>query len=246
MPTDSTPRREFLGQIAASAMVLAGACASPGAGPATTPSPAPGSPLPQPSGAEGAPLWDDSWFGRLTAKHKAVFDSPQIEEGLVLANASGYISGMRDAAGAGEHDVQAVVVVRHGAIPMAFNDAMWQKYEIGKDKKIKAPRSDDWATRNPYVSGGGGRGRATDGTSSSADRPQANFAWLASHGHILLGCDLATHNYANVIARNFKLEQRSVYEELKSNLIPGIILQPTGVYAALRAQEAGCQYIRST
>ena len=245
MPNDFTQRREFLGQIAASAMVLAGACASPGAGQSTTPSPVTGSTPPQSGGAQGATEWDDSWFGRLTAKHKAVFDSPQIEDGLVLANASGYILGMRDAAGAGDHDVQAVIVIRHGAIPMAFNDAMWQKYEIGKDKKIKAARSDDWATSNPYLSGGGRRGGSA-GTTGSADRPQANFAWFASHGHILLGCDLATHNYANVIARNFKLEQRNVYEELKSNLIPGIILQPTGVYAALRAQEAGCLYIRST
>ena len=61
----------------------------------------------------------------------------------------------------------------------------------------------------------------------------------------LLACDLATRNYSNVIARNFKLEQRAVYEELKANLVPGFILQPTGVYAALRAQEAGCAYLRS-
>ena len=239
MSSDSTPRREFLGQIAASAIVLAGAgCASPATSGTSAPVPA-GAPS---SGARST-QWDDSWFGRLTAKHKAVFDSPQIEDGLVLANASGYIRGMRDAAGAGDHDVQAVIVVRHAAIPMAFNDTMWQKYEIGKDKKIKAPRSEDWATRNPYLAGGGGRGGAA---ADSADRPQPNFAWLASHGHILLACDLATRNYSNVIARNFKLEQRAVYEELKASLIPGMILQPTGVYAALRAQEAGCAYIRST
>jgi hypothetical protein len=238
MNNDATPRREFLGQIAASAIVLAGAaCATPGAGQTTAPSP-------NGAGAQTT-QWDDSWFGRLTAKHKAVFDSPQIEDGLVLANASGYIRGMRDAIGAGDHDVQTVIVVRHAAIPMAFNDAMWQKYEIGKDKKIKAPRSEDWATRNPYVTGGGG-GRGGAAGADSADRPQGNFAWLASHGHILLACDLATRNYSNVIARNFKLEQRAVYDDLKANLVSGFILQPTGVYAALRAQEAGCAYIRST
>lgn len=245
MQSDSTPRREFLGQIAASAMVLAGACASPRAGQSTTPSPTPTSPPPQSGGPQAPTVWDDSWFGRLTAKHKAVFDSPQIDGGLVLINASGYVRGMRDAAGAAVHDVQAVIVIRHVAIPMAFNDAMWKKYEIGKDEKIKPSPSEDWATRNPYVSAGG-RGGAPVGGPASADRPQANFAWFASYGHILLGCDLATRTYANTIAKNLKLEQREVYEELKANLIPGIILQPTGVYAALRAQEAGCHYIRST
>ena len=53
-------------------------------------------------------------------------------------------------------------------------------------------------------------------------------------------------NYSNTIARNFKLEQKVVYDELKANLVAGFIPQPTGVYAALRAQEAGCAYIRST
>jgi len=235
MTSESTPRREFLGQIAASAMVLAGAgCASPvtSATPATTPAGGPAS-------TGRSVQWDDSWFTRLTAKHKAVFDSPQIEDGLVLSNASFYISGMRDAAGAGEHDVQAVVVIRHAAIPMAFNDAIWQKYEIGKDKKIKAPGSEEWATRNPWTSGR--RGGAPD-----SSEPQSNFAWLAAHGHVLLACDRATRNYANTLARSAKLDQKTVYEDIKANLVPGFILQPTGVYAVLHAQEAGCAYIRST
>lgn len=241
------PRREFLGQVAASAIVLAGAaCAHPSAGQATTqatpanaPTARPEPPTPPP--VSSAPVhWDDSWFAKLTAKHKAVFDSPQIEDGLVLANATGYIRGMRDALAAGENDVQTVIVIRHAAIPMAFNDAMWEKYQIGKDKKIKEGRSDNWATHNSYLNGSAGRGGATPGA------PTPSLAWLGSHGHILLGCDLATRNYANVIARNFDVDQRAVYEELKANLVPGMILQPTGVYAALRAQEAGCAYIRST
>jgi len=233
-----TPRREFLGQIAASAMVLAaGSACSPAAGAQA------GTTAPTPPRGESPAQWDDSWSGRLTAKHKAVFDSPQIEDGLVLANASGYIRGMRDALGAGENDVQAVIVVRHAAIPMAFNDAMWQKYEIGKDKKIKGSGGEEWATRNPYLGGANGGGR---GGAASPDRPQATLTWLGSHGHILLGCDLATRNYAGVLARNLKLERQAVYEDLKANLVPGLILQPTGVYAALRAQEAGCAYIRST
>jgi hypothetical protein len=29
-------------------------------------------------------------------------------------------------------------------------------------------------------------------------------------------------------------------------LVPGVILQPSGVFAALRAQEAGCLYLRAS
>jgi hypothetical protein len=138
-----TARREFLGQIAVSAIVIAGtACASPAtAGQTTAPSPAP-TPTPPPAGNPGTQTtrWDDSWFGRLTAKHKAVFDSPQFDDGAALWNASGYIGGMRDAAGAGVNDVQVVIVMRHVAVPMTLNDDMWAKYEIGKHKRSKTIR----------------------------------------------------------------------------------------------------------
>ncbi|HEX8942341.1 MAG TPA: hypothetical protein VF785_04330 [Gemmatimonadaceae bacterium] len=233
-----TQRREFLGQIAASAIVLAGAaCATPiGTGQATT------APTPSPSPAPpSAPVhWDDSWFARLTAKHKAVFDSPEIDDGLAVDQASGYIRGMRDAAAAGQNDVQTVVVMRHQAIPMVFNDAMWAKYQLGKELKVKDYPSEKWATRNPFASADPTAKRA------ATDRPQPNLAWLASHGHILLGCDLATRGYAGIIADRTKADSHVVYEELKANLVPGVILQPTGVYAVHRAQEAGCTYIRST
>ncbi|HEY9230429.1 MAG TPA: hypothetical protein VIP11_27500 [Gemmatimonadaceae bacterium] len=241
----STPRREFLGQVAASAIVLAGAaCATPAA---TTTEAAPAAPPQQNQGPGGqmamppAPTtWDDSWFGRITAKHKAVFDSPMIEDGLVLSNASGYIRGMRDAIHAGENDVIAVIVLRHQAVAMFFNDAMWEKYEIGKLRNIKEPRSEKFATKNPFI------GTASARPESGSDRPQANLSWFASRGHIILGCDLATRNVSGVIARQIKGDARAVYADLCANMTPGTILQPTGVYACHRAQEAGCSYIRST
>lgn len=241
-----TPRREFIGQIAASAIVLTGAaCATPAAVGVGAPAPAVGAPAngvhqqPTPS----APVhWDDSWFGKLTAKHKAVFDSPEIDDGLALSQASGYIHGMREALDAGLDDVQAVIVIRHVAIPLIFNDAMWAKYDIGAERKIKEGSSDRWATRNQYI----GKTPSENSAAGTPDRPQATFAWFASHGHILLGCDLATRNVAGIFARKAKLDRNVIYEDLKANLVPGIILQPSGVYAALRAQEAGCTYIRST
>jgi hypothetical protein len=240
-----TPRREFIGQMAASAIVLAGAaCASPAATTESAPIPAaaPNGGRPQQPSTPLAPVhWDDSWFAKLTAKHKAVFDSPEIEEGLVLSHATGYIRGMRDAVAAGPDDVQVVIVIRHAAIPMIFNDAMWAKYDIGAERKIKEGSSDKWATKNQSIGA-----PVTATANGAAERLQPTFTWLAAHGHILLGCDLATRNVAGVFARKAKVDRNVVYEELKANLVPGMILQPSGVYASHRAQEAGCTYIRST
>jgi hypothetical protein len=178
----------------------------------------------------------------LTAKHKAVFDSPEVEDGLTAGpgQAVRYVNGVHDALGAAYTDVQTVIVVRHKSIIFAFNDAMWEKYKIGEVSKVKTD-SGAWATKNPHAvsRSGGGRGNG------AGDRPQSNFAWLTTHGHVLLGCDLATRGYATQLADRTKSTMDAVYEELKANLVPGLILQPNGIYAVHRAQEAGCTYIRS-
>lgn len=244
----STPRREFLGQIAASAVVLAGtACAGPmniAQTSAATPKPVP-APIGGANRSAAQTQWDDSWFGRLTAKHKAVFDTPDFSEGTIQGpgQATRYINGMHDALGAGPGDVQTVIVIRHHAIAFAFNDAMWAKYEIGKDLKIKG-EGEEWATKNPFAAGRsrGGRGGAAP---SNNDRPQGNAEWLSSHGHVLLGCDLATQGYAGTTATRTNGTMKTIYEDFKANLVPGLILQPNGIYAALRAQEAGCTFMRS-
>ena len=226
--------------MAASAIVLAGtACAPAAAAQATNPTPAP---APGGNRAAGATPWDDFWFGRLTAKHKAVFDTPDFSEGNIQGpgQATEYINGVHDALGAAPNDVQTVIVIRHRAIPFAFNDAMWAKYEIGKHLKIKGD-GEEWATKNPFAGARpGGRGGAANN-----DRPQGNAVWLSSHGHVLLGCNLATQGYAGTLAEQTKGTMKTIYEDLKANLVPGVILQPNGVYATLRAQEAGCAFMRS-
>jgi hypothetical protein len=242
LPSDTpTPRRDFIGTLAVSALALAGAgCATSATAAQTTPSPS--------GRAAAAPAsttvthWDDSWFARLTAKHKGLFDSPEIVENATPgpSQAVRYINGMHDALGAENSDVQTVVVVRHKSIPFAFNDAMWAKYKIGEVSKVKGD-GDAWATKNPHASP-----HQPSGGASGGDRPQSNFGWLTSHGHILLGCDLATQGYATQLAERTKGTMHTIYEELKANLVPGLILQPNGIYAVHRAQEAGCTYIRSS
>lgn len=241
-PSDTpTPRRQFLGQIASSAIVLAGtaACAGPLTAAQTAPAPNPAPPAPPP----GTPhRWDDSWTSRLTATHKAVFDGPAIEDGIALENAVGYLNGMRDALSARTSaDAQAVVVIRHSAVPMLYNDAIWAKYNVGKEDKIRNPMTGKWATGNPFA-----RSEGSDSAGDRGDSPTSTIAWLTSHGHLVLGCDLATRGYAHIFAHRAGSDWHAVYEELKANLLPGVILQPNGVYAVHRAQEAGCTYIRST
>src|ERR1051325_251235 len=190
-PKVPTPRREFLGQFAASAIVLAGtACAAPATVAQTAPAPAPTStttppaPLESDTPSPASPThWDDSWFTRLTAKHKAVFEQAEIDAGAAPSYAVRYLNGIRDALAPARGDVQVVLVFRHQAVPLAFNDAMWEKYGIGEERKLKAAGG-AWAIKNPVATARQSANRPN--ANAGADRPESNVPWFTSHGHIVL------------------------------------------------------------
>jgi intracellular sulfur oxidation DsrE/DsrF family protein len=240
MSDNSTPRRDFIGTLAASAITFAGvACAAPAAAIQTATAPATGASRAGNTRPVAPTRWDNSWFDRLTAKHKAVFDTSEIVENTVggPGQAVRYINGVHEALEASYSDVQTVVVIRHKAIPFIFNDAMWAKYNIAELSIVKT-ESGAWATKNDIATG--------SSRASGDDKPQANIPWLTTHGHVVLGCNLATMAFTSRIASKTKGDSSAIYEELKANLVPGVVLQPNGIYAVLRAQEAGCAFMRAS
>ena len=243
-----TPRRQFLGELAAAAALAAVACAPAAtAANAPTPTQAP-TPANQPAVTPMKPLppqssikWDSSWMDRITARHKVVFDSPQIEEGTALYHAMSYLGSVKDVFGTGDSDASVVVVLRHAAVPMLYNDAMWKKYDIGTETKTLDEKTKVAVTRNIYW-----QNLDKDGNPSTSDKPSATIKSLASRGVIFIGCDVATRGFSYRLARKAKMEQADVYEEIKQNLLANATLMPTGIFGMLLAQEKGCSLLKST
>lgn len=233
------PRREFIGQLATAAAALAAtACVSGGALNAAAATPAPKDPLPKLTPQPPLPNieFDDAWTNRLTGKYRAVFDSPDIEDGTAVFNAYAYMKGFQDMYNLADADVNAVVVIRHRAIPMALDDEMWSRYQLGEYTKIKEFGSDRWATRNPFLNAPPG------------DTEDAAYAMsaLTRRGVIFLGCAMATQGMAGILAHRSGDKADAMFDELRRHLIPGLTLQPSGIFAVMRAQAAGCHYMRST
>ena len=240
------PRRQFIEELAAGAAALAAAACAPAAAAASAASqaPAPAGPTPSPAPPPMATTpekWDTSWMERITAKHKAVFDSPEIAEGTALYLAMSYLGSVKDVFGTGDSDASVVCVLRHRAVPMLFNDAMWAKYDIGaqtstNDEKTKKP-----ATRNIFYQKVDAQGTPVDD-----DKPSSTIKSLSKRGVIFVGCDMATRGFSSRIAQKTKQDQHAIYEELKQNLVPGATLMQTGIFATLLAQEAGCSFMKAT
>jgi intracellular sulfur oxidation DsrE/DsrF family protein len=237
------PRRDFLAQLAAAGLASAGlaACA-----PATAAGAAAGggAPAPVPGGR-----FDDSWTAKVrAARHKAVFDAPEVQDGLGIFQAWLFRQGYREALGPAEAQAAVpVVVVRHAGTVLAMDDALWAKYKLGEIRKINDQVTNKPAERNPIA-----RPRSDapkpegDMARIVAENGQPTIETLIGQGAVVLACNLALNQMIGVIARRTDQKVEDVRAEVHAGLVPGVILQPSGVYAVLRAQEAGCVYLRST
>lgn len=217
----STPRREFLTWLGASSVLAAASTViTPGNADAQQERPV-------------GDTWDMSWTGKLTGKYKAIFDSPDVSEGAALFRACIWRDQHKDVYGTAKSDTSPVLVIRHEAIELVMNDEYWERFNTGKALKLKDAKG-KWAKANPI------RITAPDAPPNFKDYNLTDFM---AQGGIVLGCNMA---FSSVIANYRKEDKLSGPEATKAardRIIPGIILQPSGIFAALRAQELGCNYV---
>ena len=190
--------------------------------------------------------YDDAWTARVRkAKHKEVFDSPEIGDGTALVHPWTYRAGYRTVLNQGGDAVIPVVVLRHGGTALALDDAIWKKYGIGTNRKINDPLTKQPAERNPWARRA--PGAEPDATIVALLGPDADVTveGLVKSGAVVLACDLALRAFSRgFAARGGTAEE--IHAELRAGLIPGVIPQPSGIYATTRAQEAGCTFLKST
>lgn len=187
--------------------------------------------------AFGTPVsdeWDLTWVSRLRGKSRAVFDSPEVSEGGALFRACLWRTQHASVFGTAAADLTPVVVFRHVGISLVMDDAHWDHLGVGKDVKMKDPATGKWYRRNPIAS-------------APADAPPAFKditlpAFIASGG-IVLACHLAFGDVIDQYKKKDALSDADAEKAAKAHLIPGIILQPSGFFAVLEAQDEGCKYM---
>ncbi|MES2304840.1 MAG: hypothetical protein V4558_05005 [Gemmatimonadota bacterium] len=212
--TPGTPRRGFLGQVAAAAVGLGAA----GLMPATAAAEA---------YVAAADPKLEAWFGKLTGKHKTIFDAPEPNEGMPAIWPRIYLN-TTDATYPGEHAV-AMVILRHGGLALALNDSIWAKYPISEMFNIKP--GGNTVKANPYA------------TITNLPIPGLGIAELLKGGVLIGACDVALTVYSSGAAGKMGMDAAAVKKEWIAGLFPGIMVVPSGVMAAARAQEFGANYI---
>ena len=223
-------RRDFLRQLTiATAAVGGGAIVSPlGAeelGRATD------------SVTASSAAWDMSWVEQIErAKYKAVFDSTSLSDGAALDLASDIQGAFKEVYGS-DDVARMVIVMRQLGQVMAFNDDMWNRYAIGEERKVNDPVTKQPARRNPYA-------KAMPGEPDWAVSSKLDA--LHARGAVFLVCNRASMNWAAGAAQKTGKDVEQVRADVRANLVPGAALMPTGVFALVRAQNAGCAYMKGS
>jgi hypothetical protein len=230
-------RRDFLGWLGAStlAAAAAGRLRAQTARLLPDTSPASGAARADSGAAPTAP-WDMSWVDRVQGDARAVFDSPAVSDGDALWRATQWRKDYVAVYPATNPEkISTVLVIRHAAIPLAMDDSYWKQFDVGKELKLKDQDDKDWTTVNPIRAARPG---------ASGDEADVNLEHFMATGGIVLACHMAF--MGRVVSRYRKAGSSTMEQaeaEARSHVIPGIILQPSGIFAALRAQQAGCSYI---
>lgn len=221
----TTPRRRFLGWLGGTSVLGA---AWPSLSHALEPR--------REANAHPRPVadtWDMSWTERVGGRYRAVFDSPEPADGAALFRAVAWCDMYKDVYGAERTEMSPVVVFRHRAVPLIMSNAYWERYEVGKHHKLKDGKG-KWAKANPV---------STGGAELSANAAKYRLETFLAGGGVVLACNWAFGQLVSTVREKEKLDQAAARAKALELMIPGVILQPNGIFAALRAQEAGCHYI---
>jgi hypothetical protein len=220
-----TPRRGFLGTLAAGAAAIGVASiASPLRLPATPEIPTVNSDDP------------DAWFSQIKGKHRMVLDVPRPHDILPFAWPKVFLM-TNVATGTPEKNNNVVVVLRHDGIPYAFEDRLWAKYKFGELFKVEDPLTKAPAIRNPFW-----KPKPGDFQVPGIGNVDIGIDQLQASGVLFCVCDVAMTVYSTVMAQGMKVDPAEVKKEWLAGLLPGVQPVPSGIWAVGRAQEHGCNY----
>lgn len=147
-----------------------------------------------------------------------MFDIPEIGGELGFNRATLWRQHAMHVYGLSAADTTLVTVFRRNAIHLIMNDAYWQRFEMGTALKLDA----------------GAKGA-----------PHQFDAFVASGG-IVLACNLAFGQVVNRYRAADNLSRDDAMQVARANIAPGVILQPSGLFALVSAQQAGCALVPTT
>jgi len=174
----------------------------------------------------------EAWLNKIMGKHKMVYDVPEPNDGFAFAWARVFLNTTNETYDTTDADNKVVIVLRHSGIPYAMESAMWSKYKLGEAFKITDPATKAPAVRHPLLHLKPG----------DVPIPGMGTDELLAKGVLIGVCSVALTFNSMRLAKDMGMQADAIRKDWVANLIPGVLVVPSGVIAINRAQEKGCAY----
>ncbi len=232
--TSTTDRRQFLGRMAGAAAAVTVSVAGTRAA------------AEEPSG--------DEWIKEVKGTHRSLFDFPRHVNGFGLLHIFNYLNTYATAYKTTAGQVGAVGTF-YGAgaaasISLAFNDAIWAKYNLGAYTGLKDAAGKFYA-RNVFHRPTQNDLHLLMQTIDSpmipalADAmPAIGIENLQKIGTKFLLCNNALGIWVLELEARGKGKAQDIEKDLRANVLPGVTIVPAMVIAIQKAQAAGISYNR--
>src|SRR5436853_6044527 len=134
----------------------------------------------------------ETWLNRINGKHKMIFDAPEPNSGMPVVWPRVWLNGNNENYATKDADNSAVIVLRHSAIPIAIQDALWAKYKLGEVFGIKD--GDAPATRNIYAK------------VRPLPLPGTGVEQLLASGALMRACSVPLTIYSGMVAQKLSMD----------------------------------------
>ena len=183
--------------------------------------------------ASASSQWDLSWLDTLKGKHKQLFDfgRADISEESHLIVVRNWLNAHKEVFGLESPEVNAIVGIAGHAYPLNASDAIWEKYPIGEQWKIKDPLTNAWAKRNIY-----------NVPDNSSAKGSYDISTLVARGTVFWQCNNAFGAVVGQLADATGKPAATVRADLLAGMMPGVHLVPAHTMLVGLAQEHGFTY----
>src|SRR5689334_20949304 len=121
---------------------------------------------------------------------------------------------------------------------MTLDHSIWRRMQVSANGRA-IPASDTTtkpAGRNPYIT--------DEQSTEKVMYGLEGIDQMIKRGVIVLTCNVALTGLGRMLKAKEYIPDEDAIAAVRNSVIPGVYVMPNGIYAACRAQEAGCNYFK--
>jgi intracellular sulfur oxidation DsrE/DsrF family protein len=182
---------------------------------------------------------------------KQLFDITKVEDGAALAKVKNSLDGLHYGFGVPVDQIKVIGGLHGPANLLAYDDYVWEKYQIGAWLEVNDPRTRQPAVKNPYyfsklTDDAAHITAATDPSAETSPLQDASMQGLQRRGVRFLSCHTALEEQVRQLIKHYTLSgaPETIARDMLAHTVPGVLVVASMVSAiALLQCQGGYSYV---